>query len=566
MPTHTLLHRWTVRAVFSAIPTLVLVMLMTWTSLAPHLLGAGEQEDADPPVCGNGRMESAEQCDDGNLDDLDACSNACRRPVCGGQYFSTWAEIQCRKPGQQEPNGLWCNGDCTYSTCGNGVPQLGEQCDDGADNGSGRCTNSCTFVQASSGSSTTSSTAPSSQNSSSAAATSSSSASSIASSTPLTPQVIQQTINTLPPEYIGVAQQLINNRPLTLLQRRLLPQAVESFRRLLTREEEDLRDLIQAVQTIVSSVTGRDWSQSRGIDAAHPDFLGQLFTLQPLTREQMLFKLRRVRLLIADFTLPVDAASIDQMHTQLENDELEGLISSVITLKTSLDAAASQDVLQSLEVMRLALADIDPSILAFEYGVSASELATALDRIASELETADGEHLSRLLNALDEFFRILTVAGVDVPALSDRAELRAAATESFATIAARGGFSVTDAPTDEEVQRIAVYAPREYASRLETVGAAEQIAELRRYLTENERIIFLLSFLATRGDFSLQHAYSNLITELEKPGTSSRCGQSAQQAAECISAFLVELETKTHARLTVFERVVALLQSSFLPQ
>src|SRR5690606_34104396 len=30
------------------------------------------------PVCGNGELEFGEQCDDGNLDNLDGCSQACR--------------------------------------------------------------------------------------------------------------------------------------------------------------------------------------------------------------------------------------------------------------------------------------------------------------------------------------------------------------------------------------------------------------------------------------------------------------------------------------------------------
>lgn len=36
-----------------------------------------------PNVCGNGNPESGEQCDDGNLNDFDSCSNACMRQECG---------------------------------------------------------------------------------------------------------------------------------------------------------------------------------------------------------------------------------------------------------------------------------------------------------------------------------------------------------------------------------------------------------------------------------------------------------------------------------------------------
>lgn len=52
---------------------------------------------ADVTVCGNGKMEAAEQCDDGNRDDGDGCSSRCRKE--GG--------------------------------CGDGVLQEDEECDDG---------------------------------------------------------------------------------------------------------------------------------------------------------------------------------------------------------------------------------------------------------------------------------------------------------------------------------------------------------------------------------------------------------------------------------------------------
>ena len=48
-------------------------------------------------VCGNGEVESGEQCDDGDLDDGNACSNACTGSSCGGDVFaSTWEAIQTR--------------------------------------------------------------------------------------------------------------------------------------------------------------------------------------------------------------------------------------------------------------------------------------------------------------------------------------------------------------------------------------------------------------------------------------------------------------------------------------
>jgi cysteine-rich repeat protein len=67
----------------------------------------------NPSVCGNGAVETFEQCDDDNTDACDGCSPSCRLEVCG-----------------------------------DGLPSCDEQCDDGAANGTpgSRCSTSCTEV------------------------------------------------------------------------------------------------------------------------------------------------------------------------------------------------------------------------------------------------------------------------------------------------------------------------------------------------------------------------------------------------------------------------------------
>jgi cysteine-rich repeat protein len=41
---------------------------------------SGADDDAPPPVCGDGVIDPGEECDDGNSDDEDACSNDCWAP------------------------------------------------------------------------------------------------------------------------------------------------------------------------------------------------------------------------------------------------------------------------------------------------------------------------------------------------------------------------------------------------------------------------------------------------------------------------------------------------------
>ena len=79
--------------------------------------GNNNQNDNDggppPAVCGNGILETGEQCDDGD-DNSDSVVDACRT-------------------------------DCREAYCGDGVPDTGEDCDDGDDgnNGSDACPDTC---------------------------------------------------------------------------------------------------------------------------------------------------------------------------------------------------------------------------------------------------------------------------------------------------------------------------------------------------------------------------------------------------------------------------------------
>jgi cysteine-rich repeat protein len=79
--------------------------------------GNGQADCSDPacagasacqPVCGNGKPEAGEQCDDGNTSSGDGCE-----------------------------------ADCTLQACGNGIADAGEQCDDGNARDGDGCDNSC---------------------------------------------------------------------------------------------------------------------------------------------------------------------------------------------------------------------------------------------------------------------------------------------------------------------------------------------------------------------------------------------------------------------------------------
>ena len=66
------------------------------------------------PTCGNNLTQGAEQCDDGNTDNEDSCTNSCRTNICGDNYNYTGIE-QCDSGTQ---NGVICTpgygSSCNY--------------------------------------------------------------------------------------------------------------------------------------------------------------------------------------------------------------------------------------------------------------------------------------------------------------------------------------------------------------------------------------------------------------------------------------------------------------------
>lgn len=137
----------------------------------------------DCTFCGDGLVNGGEECDDGNADDNDDCSNNCTMG-CGNEIINTGEScdgvaeapgvdctLPCRTSGGldectccgddllQPGSGEQCDGtlfepgapashgpcrnDCTF--CGDGLVNGGEECDDGNDNDNDACSNNCTM-------------------------------------------------------------------------------------------------------------------------------------------------------------------------------------------------------------------------------------------------------------------------------------------------------------------------------------------------------------------------------------------------------------------------------------
>ena len=82
--------------------------------------------------CGDGLTYDAyEECDDGNRVDTDACRVSCRRAACGDGVI--WTGVEGCDDGNRT-GGDGCSAACLIESCGNAIADPGEECDDGAEN------------------------------------------------------------------------------------------------------------------------------------------------------------------------------------------------------------------------------------------------------------------------------------------------------------------------------------------------------------------------------------------------------------------------------------------------
>lgn len=94
-------------------------------------------------TCGDGTMDAGEECDDGNTDDTDDCTNACTNATCGDGIV--WAGMEGCDDGTANSDTVAdaCRTDCSPAICGDMVVDTGEMCDDGNMDDTDDCTNLC---------------------------------------------------------------------------------------------------------------------------------------------------------------------------------------------------------------------------------------------------------------------------------------------------------------------------------------------------------------------------------------------------------------------------------------
>jgi cysteine-rich repeat protein len=103
-----------------------------------------------PDTCGDQIVDIGEDCDDGNADNSDSCTNACRFARCGDGVL--WLDSQGGSFEQCDDgnkiNGDGCSSQCVFESCGDGFFDPGEDCDDGP---GGSCPDTCRDSECGSG-------------------------------------------------------------------------------------------------------------------------------------------------------------------------------------------------------------------------------------------------------------------------------------------------------------------------------------------------------------------------------------------------------------------------------
>ena len=120
----------------------------TWAcavGLAAALFGSGcPTED-----CGDGVRDANEECDEGNANSNvpNRCRRYCESPICGDSIVDDAPEYGCEQCDRSPDCGPDCRTTTTsMGTCGDGVMDMGEDCDDGNVNNFDGCESNCTVT------------------------------------------------------------------------------------------------------------------------------------------------------------------------------------------------------------------------------------------------------------------------------------------------------------------------------------------------------------------------------------------------------------------------------------
>lgn len=94
------------------------------------------------PICGNKILTAGKQCEDGNVENGDGCSSACKKEYCGNGLVELGEQCD-NGAGRYTVQGPGCDQYCQFIICGDFYVTGDEECDDGNREDCDGCSRDC---------------------------------------------------------------------------------------------------------------------------------------------------------------------------------------------------------------------------------------------------------------------------------------------------------------------------------------------------------------------------------------------------------------------------------------
>lgn len=551
-------------------------------------------------VCGDGAIDSPEQCDDSNLSNGDGCSVSCTRERCGNGTVDSGE--QC-----DDGNGLsgdGCSKSCFIEFCGDTLVAagMGEQCDDGNGLSGDGCSSLCkdeTQAQSSSASSSESSKADEDQDipsedteETNPDSTTDSAADKASDAAPkpkaaLPPQVIAAVKFILSPksaeykEYLSdaeegqllqVLQKLESGEPLSA-QEKIWAQ--ELLQILIAARSEERARYTDLLKEFISTPISSDVVAEKGLAKDSLVNVSVPIAIDELNQAIAIIQRGELKQSVVQSLEKLKRQGID-LSKILPKDFLDSLkdgarpIDVFIVLKAIKEAAevhATTDVPLSLQVIRIQIGLLREALpmLQQEFGVDTATLEALLAAIEEKVQNATAQNVYGVVAAINQLIDFLMGNNIlSLQDLSDDAALHPAA-RAARMLEATGESADTAGDIRSILNGLGDKAPAKYKEAFEKGSLEDQQAALLSFLDDDDRLKEVLTILradSTEFDDRLyvlrQHISNVGITK----DTETECDDAMSDALHCVTDFLSDVQDAARSK-NFFTDIIGRLQDYF---
>ncbi len=563
----------------AAILTVLLALLIIVSSV-----NSGTPSLAADLVCGDGDREAPEECDDGNLQSGDGCSNTCNIELCGNHSIDV--NEQCDDGNLNSNDG--CNQYCQIEFCGDRVIQevRGEQCDDGNGISGDGCSGSCTLenVHSAPPDDTTKITKndpspppPVSQQYVPPAIVTQA----IQANTFLSTEAGQDYKNYLTSKQMieleTIMKKLANGRRLTKQEREWAQELFEALQLARLAERVRYTDLLkQFIATPISSevVDEKNLQKSNLVDVEVPIAIDELKRAVSVIRRGELqsavtFDLARLKRQGID--LAKDVPTGFEQNLTVGNRPIL-VFATLKNLKEAAEQYATTDVQASLSIVRTEAQSLKQALPIFEqeYGARPEDIEPLFAAIEHVSQEATKQDVERVVAAINRFMmslernKILTKADI---ASFERDPLHAAAGAKriAATVGLEDQFVSMDA-IEPFLDGLSASAPDDARDTFAHGTLLQQRKTLSEFLANNERVTQLRAAVRKKGNTQFDDRYQILQRDISVAGenadTVTLCDDSVSDALTCVHQFLADLENAVRTQ-SFFGRIIGNLQDYF---